>query len=403
MPPKMPSLINIDSLEAERKQVFEVKIKELVPEPSGEPVDKLGSGERNQNKDMLPVGTHGSGTVPVPVPVPKPKPEAEDRRLLQIEGCGWSTKSSFTSSLCQHLQPQWIYNHQTDLKRKQDVRTLGCTRKNRLGTILPIDESIFFKVINSESLKIPLVLEEALFRVLSIKCDEDPFNIELSLDTGTLGTWHVGDQRSEELSPLPMVMESNEDGTAQDRGKREKAKKAWIIMSALRQSAHNKARQGIVESETSSVPDSRKTAAAERRQSPKGKPKGKTQRAAPKAKSVAKSTNLTAGSNIGTESESDNPVQSVPHKRGLPKGQDTGEDSATQIIEPVGKKLKVGPGKPVMPRPKRTSVEVAAAQAEKVKSPSGAWFVRPGISQKKRFVFYLLVPAIRPSGAVGRT
>ncbi|KAH9011665.1 hypothetical protein EDB84DRAFT_1647130 [Lactarius hengduanensis] len=169
-------------------------------------------------------------------------------------------------------------------------------------------------------------------------------------------------------------------------------------MSALHQSARNKARQGIVESETSSVPDSRKTAAAERRQSPKGKPKGKTQRAAPKAKSVAKSTNLTAGSNVGTESESDNPVQSVPHKRGLPKGQDTGEDSATQIVEPVGKKPKVGvhtapesprvktkkpipprsplpqrinrvvqPGKPVMPRPKRTSAEVAAAQAEKVK------------------------------------
>ncbi|KAH8982122.1 hypothetical protein EDB86DRAFT_3051092 [Lactarius hatsudake] len=98
------------------------------------------------------------------------------------------------------------------------------------------------------------------------------------------------------------------------------------------------------------------------------------------------------------ESESDNPVQSVPHKRGLPKGQDTGEDPATQFVEPVGKKPKVGvhtapespcvktkkpipprsplpqrinrvvqPGKPVMPRPKRTSAEVAAARAEKVK------------------------------------
>ena len=36
MPPKMLSLINIDSLEDERKQVFEVEIEELVPEPPGE-------------------------------------------------------------------------------------------------------------------------------------------------------------------------------------------------------------------------------------------------------------------------------------------------------------------------------------------------------------------------------
>ncbi|KAH9177894.1 hypothetical protein EDB89DRAFT_1901994 [Lactarius sanguifluus] len=169
-------------------------------------------------------------------------------------------------------------------------------------------------------------------------------------------------------------------------------------MSAQRQSARNKARQAV-ESETPSVPDSRKTPAAERHQPAKGKLTSKARRGAPKVKLVAKSTDLTAGSDAEMESEPDNPspARSVPHKRSLPKSRDTGEDPATQIVEPVGKKPKVGvctapenprvkikkpipprsplpqrtnrvvqPAKPDMPRPKRTSAQVAAAEAEKV-------------------------------------
>ncbi|KAH9028661.1 hypothetical protein EDB85DRAFT_1892403 [Lactarius pseudohatsudake] len=134
-------------------------------------------------------------------------------------------------------------------------------------------------------------------------------------------------------------------------------------MSALRQSARNKAKQAAVRSETPSVPKSRKTPAAE-------PPNRKIQPAAPKAKS----TDLTTGS------------------------RDTDEDPATRIVKPVEKKSKVGvhtalenprvktkkpiaprsplpqrinrvvqPGKPAMPRPKRTSAEVAAALAEKAR------------------------------------
>ncbi|KAH9032128.1 hypothetical protein EDB85DRAFT_2145690 [Lactarius pseudohatsudake] len=169
-------------------------------------------------------------------------------------------------------------------------------------------------------------------------------------------------------------------------------------MSAQRQSARNKARQAV-ESETLSVPDSRKAPAAERHQPAKAKPKSKARRGAPKVKLVAKSTDLTAGSDAEMESEPDNPspARSIPHKRGLPKGRDTGEDPTTQIVEPVGKKPKAGvcttpentrvkikkpilprsplpqrtnrvvqAAKPDMPRPKRTSAQVAAAAAEKV-------------------------------------
>ncbi|KAH9161474.1 hypothetical protein EDB89DRAFT_2157637 [Lactarius sanguifluus] len=169
-------------------------------------------------------------------------------------------------------------------------------------------------------------------------------------------------------------------------------------MSAQRQSARNKARQAV-ESETPSVPDSRKTPAAERHQPAKGKPTSKARRGAPKVKLVAKSTDLTAGSDAEMESEPDNPspARSVPHKRSLPKSRDTGEDPATQIVKPVGKKPKVGvctvpenphvkikkpipprsplpqrtnhmvqPAKPDMPRPKHTLAQVAAAEAEKV-------------------------------------
>ncbi|KAH9163592.1 hypothetical protein EDB89DRAFT_1859870 [Lactarius sanguifluus] len=158
-------------------------------------------------------------------------------------------------------------------------------------------------------------------------------------------------------------------------------------MSARRQSTRNKARQAAVESQTPSVPESRKTPTAEL-------PKRKIQPAASKDKL----TDLTTGSNVGTESEPDNHAQSVPQKRGLPKGRDTDEDPATRIVKPVEKKSKVGvhttlenprvkmkkpiapqsplphhinqvvqPGKPVMPWPKRTSAEVAAALAEKAR------------------------------------
>ncbi|KAH9028283.1 hypothetical protein EDB85DRAFT_1892584 [Lactarius pseudohatsudake] len=169
-------------------------------------------------------------------------------------------------------------------------------------------------------------------------------------------------------------------------------------MSAQRQSARNKARQAV-ESETLSVPESRKAPAAERHQPAKAKPKSKARRGAPKVKLVAKSTDLTAGSDAEMESEPDNPspARSIPHKCGLPKGRDTGEDPATQIVEPVGKKPKAGvcttpenprvkikkpilprsplpqrtnrvvqAAKPDMPRLKRTSAQVAAAAAEKV-------------------------------------
>ncbi|KAH9018292.1 hypothetical protein EDB85DRAFT_1897238 [Lactarius pseudohatsudake] len=168
-------------------------------------------------------------------------------------------------------------------------------------------------------------------------------------------------------------------------------------MSAQRQSARNKARQAV-ESETLSVPESRKAPAAERHQ-PAKQAESKARRGAPKVKLVAKSTDLTAGSDAEMESEPDNPspARSIPHKRGLPKGRDTGEDPATQIVEPVGKKPKAGvcttpenprvkikkpilprsplpqrtnrvvqAAKPDMPRPKRTSAQVAAAAAEKV-------------------------------------
>jgi len=151
-----------------------------------------------------------------------------------------------------------------------------------------------------------------------------------------------------------------------------------------------------------SIPDSCKTPAPEKCQQAGGKLKGNTQKAAPKVKLVAKPSDhadvLATGSDVGVESEPDNSAQSVPHKRGLPKGQDAGEDPAAQIVEPPRKKLKVGvhtvpeiprakkrkpippwsplpqrinrivqPAKPVMPRQKCTSAAIAAAEAEKVK------------------------------------
>jgi hypothetical protein len=172
-------------------------------------------------------------------------------------------------------------------------------------------------------------------------------------------------------------------------------------MSAPRRSARIKTGQLEIEPETPSVPDLDETPATAKHQQIGGKPKGNTQRAAPKAKLVARSIDpadvLAAGSDVGAESEPVSSSQSTPRKRGHPKGQSTGEDPAAQIVEPVNKKPKVviqtvperprvktrkripqrsplpqrinrvvQPAKPVMPRPKRTSAAVAAAEAEKV-------------------------------------
>ncbi|KAH9170338.1 hypothetical protein EDB89DRAFT_2244086 [Lactarius sanguifluus] len=165
-------------------------------------------------------------------------------------------------------------------------------------------------------------------------------------------------------------------------------------MSARRQSARTKARG--IKSGTASVLDA---PAPQKRQQNRGKPKGVTKQASPKAvvKSNGPADVLAAESDTGTEPEPDNSAQSIPHRRGLPDGQDAGEDPATRTVEPVGKKPKVGvptaaerprakakkpipprsplpkrinrvvhPAKPDMPRLKRTSAEVAAAEAEKV-------------------------------------
>ncbi|KAH9172392.1 hypothetical protein EDB89DRAFT_1906247 [Lactarius sanguifluus] len=180
------------------------------------------------------------------------------------------------------------------------------------------------------------------------------------------------------------------------------------------QSTCNKARQAV-ESETPSVPDSRKTPAAERHQPAKGKLTSKAQRGAPKVKLVAKSTDLTTGSDAEMESEPDNPspAWSVPHKRSLPKSRDSSKDPATQIVEPVGKKPKVGvctapenprvkikkpipprsplpqctnrvvqPAKPDMPRPKRTSAQVAAAEAEKLEKEKKLALAELGLNEE---------------------
>jgi len=173
-------------------------------------------------------------------------------------------------------------------------------------------------------------------------------------------------------------------------------------MSVQCQSTHVKTGQLGTVPGPPSILDSCKTPAPEKCQQAGGKPKGNTQKVAPKVKLVAKPSDhanvLATESDMGAESEPDNSAQSIPHKRGLPKGQDTGEDPAAQIIEPPRKKPKVGvhtmpeipcakkrkpippqsplpqhincvvqPVKPVMPRQKHTSVAIVAAEAEKVK------------------------------------
>ncbi|KAH9021262.1 hypothetical protein EDB85DRAFT_2152545 [Lactarius pseudohatsudake] len=135
-------------------------------------------------------------------------------------------------------------------------------------------------------------------------------------------------------------------------------------MSALRQSTRNKARQAAVRSETPSVPESHKTPAAE-------PPNRKIQPAAPKAKS----TDLTTGSDVGTESEPDNHAQSPVEKKSKDGVHTALENPRVKTKKPIAPRSPlpqrinrvVQPGKPAMPWPKRTSAEVAAALAEKAR------------------------------------
>jgi hypothetical protein len=171
----------------------------------------------------------------------------------------------------------------------------------------------------------------------------------------------------------------------------------FIEMSALRRSGRIKTGQPGIEPENPSLPDLHGMPAAAKKQQIGGKPKGNT--VAPKPKLVAESTDVLAtGSGAEAELKPVSFAQSVPCKWGRQTGQGASENLATEINEPVEKKLKivirtvpkktrantrkpipqrsplpqrikrvVQPARPDMPRRKRTSSAVAAAEAEEAK------------------------------------